>query len=190
MFDERPLQRLSSSPLAKPSTVLISFAACLNREHQTRANRRAIDQHGAGAAHAVFAADMRAGLAAIVADDVDQCTPRLDPNGVALAVDGQRDLVLLAHGGFFLACRSAARMRCGVAGISLMLTPKGVSASLIALRTAAGAPIAPPSPRPFDFVIVASLSVSKCNSSIGGISRQVGGRKSASVTVSMLPVSS
>ena len=39
-------------------------------------------------------------------------------------------------------------------------------------------------------MIVASFSVSRCSSSIGGISRLVGGRKSASVAVRMLPVSS
>ena len=88
----------------------------------------------------------------------------------------------------FLVWRSAARMRRGVAGISSIVTPNGASASLMALRMAAGAPMAPPSPRPLAWVIVAPFSVSRCNSSIGGISRQVGGRKSASVAVSMLPI--
>src|SRR5258708_30940940 len=49
--------------------------------------------------------------------------------------------------------RKAARIRCGVAGSSSIETPKGASASLMALRIAAGAPIAPPSPRPFALVI-------------------------------------
>ena len=39
-------------------------------------------------------------------------------------------------------------MRCGVAGISSIETPNGDSASLTALSTAAGAPMAPPSPKP------------------------------------------
>ena len=46
-----------------------------------------------------------------------------------------------------LEARSAARMRCGVAGISSIDTPNGDSASLTALSTAAGAPMAPPSPK-------------------------------------------
>ena len=55
------------------------------------------------------------------------------------------------------AARSAARMRCGVAGNSSIDTPNGASASLIALTTAAGAPIAPPSPRPLASLRVALL---------------------------------
>src|SRR5258708_22674481 len=60
-----------------------------------------------------------------------------------------------AHGGgnHAPAHRKAARIRCGVAGSSSIETPKGASASLMALRIAAGAPIAPPSPRPFALVI-------------------------------------
>ena len=57
--------------------------------------------------------------------------------------------------------RSAARMRCGVAGNSSIETPKGDSASLIALTTAAGAPIAPPSPSPLALVMEASVKVSR-----------------------------
>ena len=67
-------------------------------------------------------------------------------------------------------------MRCGVAGISSTSTPNGRNASEIAPNTAAGAPIAPPSPRPFALVTDASLVVSRCTISIGGISAQVGGR--------------
>ena len=66
----------------------------------------------------------------------------------------QRDGGLLAHAAFSFA-RNAARMRCGVAGISSISTPNGDSASLMALITAAGAPMQPPSPRPFALVIEA-----------------------------------
>ena len=61
------------------------------------------------------------------------------------------------HARFSIAARSAARIRCGVAGISSIATPNGASASLMALTTAAGAPIAPPSPTPLALVIEASL---------------------------------
>src|SRR5438477_5841011 len=73
------------------------------------------------------------------------------------------------------AARSAARMRCGVAGISSIATLKGDSASLTALIIAAGAPIAPPSPRPLAPVSEEAAGVSRWCSSIGGISRAVGG---------------
>ena len=59
------------------------------------------------------------------------------------------------------ATRSAARMRCGVAGNSSIETPNGASASLIALTTAAGAPIVPPSPRPLALVTDASVNVTR-----------------------------
>src|SRR4029077_19935550 len=74
------------------------------------------------------------------------------------------------------AAHSAARMRCGVAGTSSIETPNGDSASLIALSTAAGAPIAPPSPNPFALVTDACVSVAKWWISIAGTSRAVGGR--------------
>ncbi len=135
-------------------------AVGLNGEHQARSHRLAVDEHGAGAAHPVLAADMRAGLTAIVADRVDQSTPRLDANDVPYSIDQQRDLHLFGHG-FASAARSAARMRCGVAGISSIEIWNGESASLIALMIAAGAPIAPPSPSPLAPVMVSLLSVSR-----------------------------
>src|SRR5216683_4387311 len=72
------------------------------------------------------------------------------------------------------AARKAARMRCGVAGHSSIETPNGASASLMALRIAAGAPMAPPSPRPLAFVTEASVRVSRWWISMGGISWAVG----------------
>src|SRR5207249_4573285 len=67
----------------------------------------------------------------------------------------------ITYAGFLAAARNAARMRCGVAGISSIDTPKGTSASLMALITAAGAPIVPPSPSPLALVIEAGVSVSR-----------------------------
>src|SRR5262249_56177843 len=51
----------------------------------------------AGAANAVLAADMGAGLPAIVADGVDQRLARLDPDRVIAPVNGKRDVDLLSH---------------------------------------------------------------------------------------------
>ena len=47
-----------------------------------------------------------------------------------------------------------------IAGISSMDTPKGDKASLTALMTAAGAPMAPPSPSPLALVIELPVRVS------------------------------
>ena len=54
------------------------LAVGLHGEHQAGAHRLAVDDHRAGAADAVLAADMGAGLAAILADGVGQRAPRLD----------------------------------------------------------------------------------------------------------------
>src|SRR5215510_9350379 len=67
----------------------------LHREHQTRAHRFAVDDHRAGPADAMLAADMRAGLPAVLADGIDQRLAWLDPNGVLAAVDGQGDVGLV-----------------------------------------------------------------------------------------------
>ena len=68
----------SLSPFARPSTVRIFLPSRLHRKHQAGAHRLAVDDDGAGAADAVLAADMGAGLPAILADGVDQRAPRLD----------------------------------------------------------------------------------------------------------------
>ena len=82
----------SVSPLASPSTVRIGLPLRLHREHQAGAHRLAVEDDGAGAADAVLAADMRAGLAAVVADRIDQRLARLDADVVLAAVDRQRDV--------------------------------------------------------------------------------------------------
>src|SRR5262249_1051622 len=137
------------------------LAVRLYGEHQARTHGLAVEEHRAGAAYTVLAADVGAGLSAIVADRVDQRPPRLDTHGVPHAVDQQRDLEFFGHTSI-RALRREARMRCGVAGISSIEILNGESASLIAFSTAAGAPIAPPSPSPLAPVIVSGLSVSRC----------------------------
>ena len=79
----------------------------LHREHQARAHGLAVEQDRAGAADAVLTTDMRPGLAAFVADGVDQRAARIDADAVAAPVDGERDLALLGHAA---ACSSARRV--------------------------------------------------------------------------------
>ena len=67
----------------------------LHGEHQAGADRLAVEQHRAGAADAMLAADMGSGLAAIVTDRVDQRAARIDADGVAAPVDVERELALL-----------------------------------------------------------------------------------------------
>lgn len=81
----------SLSPSARPSTVRILAPVALHREHQAGAHRLAVQHDRAGAAHAVLATNMRAGLAAIVANDVDQGTAGLDLNGMIRTIDIEGD---------------------------------------------------------------------------------------------------
>src|SRR6185437_5094375 len=97
MVHERLLHRMQVIALRQPLDGADLFAVSLHGEHQARAHRRAVDDDGAGAADAVLAADMRAGLAAVLADRVDERAPRLDGDFVRAAVDGQGDGGFVGH---------------------------------------------------------------------------------------------
>ena len=84
------------------------FAGGLHRKHQAGAHRLAVDDHRAGAADAVFAADMGSGLPAFLADRVRQGASRLDANGIVAAVDVEGDVGLAAHVGFSAAAQRRA----------------------------------------------------------------------------------
>ena len=71
---------------------LHAAAVRLGGEHQTAAHRRAVHAHGARAADAVLAADVRAREPQLVAEEVDEVLARLDLSRHRRAVDGQRDL--------------------------------------------------------------------------------------------------
>src|SRR6266700_1290304 len=61
------------------------------------AHRLIVEDHRAGSADAVLAADMGAGLPAILADRIDQRLARLHPDGVIAPIDGERDIDLFTH---------------------------------------------------------------------------------------------
>ena len=94
LVPESLLQRLQRRrPRASPSTVCtLAPSACTASIRQLRA-RRAVDQHRARAAHAVLAADVGAGEAELVAQEVGEVRAR--PRTLALvlaAVDRDRDV--------------------------------------------------------------------------------------------------
>src|SRR6185503_8471671 len=66
-------------------------------KHQAAAHYSAVDAHGAGPAHAVLAAGVRAHQAQIEAQEIDQVPARLDAAGDTFAVDGERDVDVAAH---------------------------------------------------------------------------------------------
>ena len=87
MRDEGALQRMQRRAVRQPFDGADRLALRLHREHQAGAHRLAADDHRAGAADAVLAADVRAGQPAVLADRVDQRLARLDADGVVAAVD-------------------------------------------------------------------------------------------------------
>jgi len=72
-------------------------AVRLHREHQAGTRRAIIEEYGACPANAVLAAEMGAGEAELVADEISQRHADLDFFLVPLAVHGQRDFPLLSH---------------------------------------------------------------------------------------------
>ena len=100
MIHEGLLHRMQLVAIRQPFDGADLLAIGLHGEHQAGAHRLAVDDDRAGAADAVLAADMGAGLPAILADGVSQCAPRLDADRVVAAVDGQGDGGLFAHAAF------------------------------------------------------------------------------------------
>src|SRR5713226_8731872 len=133
MVPERLLQRVQLIADGEPLDSAHPGTLGLHREHQAGAHRLVVDQHGAGAADAVLTAEMRAGEAAILAQCVGQAAPRLDADHALNTVYRERDVLFTAHCASHPASRSNCRIRCGVIGISKILTPNGVNASETAL---------------------------------------------------------
>src|SRR5205085_7423276 len=84
-------------------------AVSLNREHEARAHRLAVEDDRTGAAVADVAALLRAGEAGFVAQRIEQRAIALHGQLAALAVDGERDR--LAHRASSHARSSARRVR-------------------------------------------------------------------------------
>src|SRR5262245_33889754 len=72
-------------------------AVGLHAEHQARPGRAAVHQYGAGAADPVLAAQVRAGIAQVVAQHVGQGPARLHGEFVLTPVDAQVDAVHVLH---------------------------------------------------------------------------------------------
>ena len=81
---------------------MIVVTVGLHREHQAGAHGSAVEHHGAGAAHAVLAADMGAGQQQLVAQKIAQQHARFDRAAIARAVDRHGD----ARGSASVSCSS------------------------------------------------------------------------------------
>ena len=94
LFQKLSWSGWSCSPSASPSIVVTSAPVGLHRQGGAGLGRHAVDEHGAGAALARVAADLRAGLLRDDPDEMDQQQSGLDLVLVPAAV--HRD----AHGDF------------------------------------------------------------------------------------------
>ena len=92
MLVERLLQRVQLPMRAEALDRLDAAAVGLHREHQAGAHAVAVDQHRAGAAHAVLAADMGAGQPERVAQEIGEQQARLDRASAGGAVHGDCDV--------------------------------------------------------------------------------------------------
>ena len=89
---ERALQIGDRTGVGQALDRLHLRAVALHGEHQTAADDLAVEQHRAGAADAMLAADMGAGERKIVAQEVDQRLARFNPRRNRLAVHAQLDV--------------------------------------------------------------------------------------------------
>src|ERR1700682_3037407 len=83
-------------------------AVGLHREHQARSRRIAVEQYSAGTAHAMLAAEMGAGEAELMTQEIRQRHAHRHGCLVVLAVDGDGDVSRLAHGLLRAPMRSCA----------------------------------------------------------------------------------
>ena len=86
-FVELPAQHLHRRIGAQPFQRLHRAAVAHHRERQAGAGGLAVHHHGAGAAGAVLAAEMRRGQPAAVAQEIGQRLPRLDVVGDLHAIE-------------------------------------------------------------------------------------------------------
>src|SRR5690242_13180076 len=172
MVAERLLQVRQLLPAGQPFHRADLGLVGLYPEDQAGADRLAVHEHRAGAADAVLAAEVGAGVAEVVPEHVGQRPAALDGQLVLPAVHRQGDR-MRAHVATSL---RAALTSDGSTGMWSNLIAVPDSASLTALRTAAGAPIVPPSPMPLAPVSLNREGVSRWTMSTGHISAAVGAR--------------
>src|SRR5262249_27894168 len=97
MVLEGLLQRVQPAVLRERLDRGDRLAVALHREHEARARTRAAHEHGARAADAVLAADVRASELELVAQEIHEREPRLDRPLVRPTVHGHFDRARVRH---------------------------------------------------------------------------------------------
>ena len=90
-LDERLLDAVERVPAGEALDRDDLVAVGLRRQHEARADERAVEEHRARAALALLARVLRAGQAEPLAERVEQALARPDVGLARLAVDGERD---------------------------------------------------------------------------------------------------
>jgi hypothetical protein len=90
---ERLLDRVQLAALLEPLDGHHLAPVRLHGEDGARLHRLAVEEHGAGAAVGRVAADVRAGEAQVLANEMDEQQPRLHLGALLGAVDADADLV-------------------------------------------------------------------------------------------------
>src|SRR6059036_1703555 len=108
---ERGLKRMQrvARAVSKALHGLDLVAVRLDGEHEAGADRLAVQQDGAGAAHPVLASDVRSGEAQLVAQEVGEEQPRLHRALVAHAIDGDHQCHVQGAQRYALAGSAARR---------------------------------------------------------------------------------
>ena len=117
VFREKLLQRMHLAALRQAFDRADLGTVGLDGEHQAGAHGLAVDHHRTGAAHAVLAADMGAGQAQTVAQEIGQQGAGFCAAGVGAAVDGKGNGAEIGHDGAFAfstACNRARRVMAAV----------------------------------------------------------------------------
>jgi len=99
------LQRVILITLCETFNRADLFAIGLNTKHQAGPDRRIINQNRTSAANAMFAAKMRAGLSAMVSDDVGERPAWIDRDVMVSSVNGERYVFFVTHDAAFSSAR-------------------------------------------------------------------------------------
>ena len=91
MVGERLLQRVQLAVLCEPLNSFDLRPVGLDRKHHAALHEDAVHENGARAAVPGIAADVAAGQIDVVADEMDEQSPRIDFPLVGLAVDLDTD---------------------------------------------------------------------------------------------------
>src|SRR5262245_11366734 len=156
-------------------------SVALHREHQAAAHDHAVDAHRAGAADAMLAANMAAGEAQVLAQEIDQRLARIDALARVLAIDRYDDVVKArAHDPPPMSSAATRLSRtpanCRLTALVACTSPGGLRSVARALTAASRSPFASAAsaPRARTGVVATPKHTSRISASALPLARAVG----------------